>query len=364
MFLAFSALAVDSSIILNQRVKLQNITEQSALTGASYFNDDDTAQINTKVHDIAEDTFELLRLDSIKEATVIVTVNGSSKMVYVESEFKAQPIFLSFLGVSTVKLAAKACAKSSSEIIDADYGDVVKWLTPSAAYFSSVISSDTSVGDSAIVKPIGGYGLASMGDEDVPDYTLIDGTDEKGLSLGPGGYVTIKLPVPIVDKSGNDLYIKEIGAAKEGYSVFAGLDVDPTDSTDKSKTTGYYVDADHPGKGLKWVNITCTGTSADDITSPSLIYTPMGGYTKIYGSAYFDIGATCSASGFNGVSMVKYIRIVDDNEESAYYKHETNLNYYPTYPLGEASTATAGADIGQVKILNFVQLVKASEFTP
>ena len=64
--------------------------------------------------------------------------------------------------------------------------------------------------------------LASFGDGDMPDYRLINSDSSKGLSLGPGGYVTIRLPVPIVNKEGYDLYIREAGAAKDGYMVFAG----------------------------------------------------------------------------------------------------------------------------------------------
>ena len=138
-----------------------------------------------------------------------------------------------------------------------------------------------------------------------------------------------------------------------------GLDVDPSDSKDSSAATGPYINYAKPGAGIKWVNISCTGTSDDNIGSP--FGTTRGNYREIYGSAYFDVGKTCS-DGFNGVSMVKYIRIIDDNQETAYFKDLNDGVYRQTMPLGEASTATAGADISEVKVMNFVQLVAPSKY--
>jgi hypothetical protein len=54
--------------------------------------------------------------------------------------------------------------------------------------------------------------------------------------------------------------------------------------------------------------------------------------------------------------MVKYIRIIDDNAEDAYY----NGVKYDIY--GDSSTATPGADIDTVKIFNHVRLIKPINF--
>ena len=59
--------------------------------------------------------------------------------------------------------------------------------------------------------------------------------------------------------------------------------------------------------------------------------------------------------------MAKYIRIVDDNQESAFVTSGDG-KYYKAMLYGESSTATAGADIDYVKVLNHVKLVPASSF--
>ena len=84
------------------------------------------------------------------------TADPSSNMVLVKSNVIAQPIFLAFLGVSGVNLEANACAQSSSQDVMASYSGV-KWLTPSAVYLSSLISSKDSFADSAVVPPLGNF---------------------------------------------------------------------------------------------------------------------------------------------------------------------------------------------------------------
>ncbi len=362
VFLAFSAFAVDASIIFAQRAKLQNITEQAALAGASWYVQSSDAVAYTEV------IFSLLSQDMLEHAECVVTQKPEDKRVLLETSVIAQPIFLSFLGVSGVNLQARACAQSSELDVTAGSSGFVRWLTPSAAYFSNLLTANNSYGDTAILTPLGEFDSASMPIEGAttPNYKLISsGSDTSGLNLGPGGYVTIRLPSPIVNKPGNDLFIKEAGDAKEGYMVFAGLDIDPSDSNDGSVSTGPYVKAGNPGKGIKWTNISCTGTAANipenstmiDIPSPTEVDSTTF-YTKIYGSANFDLGTTCG--GYKPVSMIKYIRIVDDNEETAYIMSNNNFNKHTI--LGESSTSTAGADISLVQVLNYVTLIPPSSF--
>ena len=123
--------------------------------------------------------------------------------------------------------------------------------------------------------------------------------------------------------------------------VFAGVDQNPTNP---------YVSVDSPGGGIYWINITSSGYS-DDIANPFGTATTKlstANQDKIYGSAYFDIDAS-------NISIVKYIRIIDDNDESAFAK--TGSFYYRTKIYGDSSTATAGADIDAVKVLNHVRLI-------
>lgn len=354
MFLAFAAFAVDGTIVFTNRLKLQNATETTALAAAAEFNSSTGVSVAT-IQNAAEDTFDFLKKDTSLTAAKITSadVDLVSKKVKVNVNMIAQPFFLAFLGVTGISLDAKATAISESLNVQSDYSGVINWVTASAAYVSDILSMNADISttndynDTAILLPLGSFYSASYDlASGYVNFRLIDSKDGNPLSLGPGGFVTIKLPAPIVDKDGYDLYIKEIGAL-EGYMVFAGLDVDPTNP---------YVNVDKPGGGIYWVNISSCGTSDVAALSTSAHQTSnntyLGSEDKFYGSGNFDIGAC-------GISMAKYIRIVDDNEESAFVKSNDN-NYYKAMLYGEASTATSGADIDEVVVLNHVKLVSSS----
>lgn len=351
IFLAFTSFAVDGTITFANRMKLQNITEQAALAGASQYtciNSTSTdPYIISQVENSAKQTFYYLQQDGLRSATY--TVNAASGQVYVTSEYLSPPLFLAFLGVTGIKLEAKATAKSESLTITANYSGI-NWLTSKAAYLSDILSKDLNLNDTAILKPIGDFSSNSY---DTASGSVIFSrissgiadSNKTGLNLGPGGFVTIKLPVPIIDKTGDDLLIEEVGDALEGYMVFAGIDKDPANP---------YVNSENTGGGVTWVNITGSGTSKYTALGGSALQTtntqlPSNIQNKFYGSGYFDIGK-CN------LSMVKYIRIVDDNQESAFIKNTSNGSYYKTMIYGEASTATSGADIGFVQVLNHVKL--------
>lgn len=108
------------------------------------------------------------------------------------------------------------------------------------------------------------------------------------------------------------------------------------------------------------MNISCTGTSTTTDSASPLTHKQLAG-GKFYGSAYFGHWSLTCASGFEGISMAKYIRIIDDNDEQAFMKD--GLIYFLTMAYGEASTPTAGADIDSVSIFNHVRLVPPSSFT-
>ncbi len=338
IFLAFAAFAVDGTITLTNRAKLQSITEETALAAAS-----EISQANL----IAQTTFNYLKQDGLKTATVNVVT--SSNRVNITSQYLSQPFFLAFLGVSGINLEAKSAAVSEPLPITANYTGI-NWLTSSAAYLSDILSEDVNLNDTAILTPIGNFASKSF-DETSSGiiFNRISSGDSSPLHLGPGGFITIKLPAPIINKTGNDLYIKESGDAIEGYMVFAGIDKDPSKP---------YVNASNPGGGISWINISSSGTSE---------YSALGSnahqsantklstniQSKFYGSGYFDIGKS-------NLSMAKYIRIIDDNHESAFYKNASTGNYYKAKIFGEASTSTPGADIGSVQVLNYVRLVPSS----
>lgn len=338
IFLAFAAFAVDGAIVFTNRVKLQEITEQTAIAVASKFNYSGT------ISQDAQDTFNLLKQGGLQTATATFQVKTAEKKILVISDMVAQPFFLSFLGVSGINLEAKACAISEPLSVTANYSGI-NWVTASAAYLSDILSKNVNLNDTAILTPLGNFNLASYYNG-IVDFSLIN-EGGNSLSLGPGGFITIKLPAPIVDKPGDDLYIKEAGDALEGYMVFAGLDIDPANP---------YVQNGKEGAGISWINITASGNSID-LASPfgtAGTQLPTAAQTKFYGSGSFDIGKS-------GISMAKYIRIIDDNSETGFVKGKDG-NYYKTMLYGEASTATAGADIDSVQVLNHVKLIPASSF--
>ena len=353
VFLAFSAFAVDGSIIFTKRMKLQNITEATALACASEFNYDmnaDDTTLENHITDTAEGTFNLLKQDGLTSADMGVEVTVGSKIVKVETEAIAEPFFLTFLGVNGIKIKAKASAVSEAMPITANYAGI-QWVTASAAYYSDILSQDLNLNDTAILFPLGNFNSASYDTiSGYANFSLLNSEDDKPLSLGPGGFVTIKLPAPIVNKPGNDLFIKEKGAL-EGYMVFAGLDNNPASP---------YVKAGDEGDGISWINISCSGTPQNTDSNGLLgTYTAstdnLGSQDKFYGSGYFDIGASCTG----GISMAKYIRIVDDNNESAFVTDD-NSAHYQAMLYGESSMATSGADIDNIKVLNHVRLIPST----
>ena len=333
-FLAFSAFAIDGAIVLTNRLKLQNITEQAALAAASQFNSSTMPAVaRTNVNLAAINIFNILRLDSLGSAKVDVSF-GSGKNVCLKSKFVSQPFFLAFMGVTGINLEAKACAVSES--FDVSASDTrINWVNASAVYRSDIIYINENDDDTAILTPLGTASSVSFTSGGIVKFPLLFSDDDEPLSLGTGGYLTIKLARPVVDKPGNDIFIKEAGDAKEGYTVYAGIDLDPIFEP--------YANKKKPGAGIRWTEITPICKSADSLPA---VYSD----GRCYGSTYFDI------KDIANVSVVKYLRIVDDGEEVAYAKNSGGT--YEKYNIyGDASTNTPGVDIDSIKILNHVRLV-------
>lgn len=339
IFLAFCAFAVDGTIVFTNRAKLQSITETAALAAAEEFNsDNDTAISATEqanVGLVANNLFNTLKQGGLQTAKVDdVGLSPSSRMVTLTTSMVSQPFFLSFLGVSGINLSAQAKAISKPMDVLGANDTSLHWATKRAVYQADVIAKD-----SVVVKPLGEFSSQSFSSGSV-NYGLIRSgvTPPKPLSLGPGGFVTIKLPVPIINKTGPDLQINEIGN-REGYMVFAGLDNDPNNP---------YIDHTDIGGKLSWVNISCAGDAA--MQRGTAVTNLLGAaQDKVYGSGNFDLSANCLSGNIN---MVKYIRIIDDNEESAY------VNGAKVQLYGESSSPTPGADIESVKVLNYVHLTQ------
>lgn len=376
-FLAFTAFAVDGTIIFAQRAKLQSATEAAAMAGAAEFDPSiDTATQASRAAQAAKDTLDLLKADSLQYLNVNdnpgslnIEVSTTNKEVRLTTNYLAQPFFLAFLGVTGIRLQAVACAKSEPLDVQSLYNSI-DWITSAGQYFSNIISKDSDLHDTAILQPLGNFMSASID----PTtgwvmYNAIDpGTTNIPISLGPGGFMTIRLPAPIIDKPGPDLHISEVGNAVEGYFVFAGLD---NNTGEPGATTGPYVNVDKPGAGISWIDISCSAKSDLTDTNGSFkAYTVdtigLERKTKFYGSASYDLSNPCITNYTgNTISMAKYIRIIDDNSESAFVAYPKGSNtYYKTMLYGEASTDTAGADIDSVQVLNHVRLIPPTSYIP
>lgn len=324
IFLAFCAFAVDGTIVYTNRAKLQSITETAALAAAEEMN-------SGNPDTVARNVFDILKQGGLKTAILDPPdVQLPTRTLTLTTHMVSQPFFLGFLGVSGINLSAQARATSEQPFVRYSYNGI-NWLTKRQAYPTDII-----VNDSVVLKPLGDFAGASFISGNV-NYSLISSgaNPPKPLSLGQGGFVTIKLPAPIINKNGPDLQITESGNS-EGYMVFAGLDNDPNNPyTDYTDTIGK----------LSWVNISCAGNAMPQRTAATNL--TGGPQVKVYGSGNFDLSANCLGGNVN---MVKYIRIIDDNDESAY----VNGAFVQLY--GESSSKTPGADIESVQVLNHVRL--------
>lgn len=354
IIMAFCAFAIDFTIVLTQRAKLQSITEKSAIAAASNYAFLDNLTPNSdKVEEGARKTLDLFkdrRMPSVEISEIELKPNN--KAVFVKTKALVPTYFLGVLGIGTIKIEAQSSAISETRWLDSSQPKVMSETRDIISQGGVLVNADLKQ-DTNILPPLSEAKSASfINEENTINADLIYGEpDEKPLSLGAGGYVTLRLPILLTNKKGNDLYIKEAGT-NEGYFIFAGIDANPKKP---------YLDAENQGDGIKWVNISCTGTpettgvnsGAYSVFVPSLF----SWQTKFYGSGYFDLGASCS-DGYEGdISAARYVKIIDDNEENG-----LSANNQPVWLLGESSNVTSGADIDAVGILNSVRLIKTSEF--
>ncbi|MDD3149417.1 MAG: Tad domain-containing protein [Candidatus Gastranaerophilales bacterium] len=357
---AFCSFVVDVAMIMNARAELQKAVETSALVGASSITGELYMEEATLDDNIVQSTFNTIKNANpiIKNAVMNVgdstyfEKNLTSRAVKIFAELDADTYFAKFIGISKIKIQAHAAAINTPFYLDPDF--------PKDFFTGSLI--DDTEGDAKIQDAVGDNDNLSTSNELTiknSGENLYGFPDNKAVSLGSGGYITIRLPVPIVDGDGADLYIKELGNL-EGYFVFAGID---------NNVNNPYISETFPGDGIQWINISCAGTpinvSASDVGAYRVIVDFTDGSseeTKFYGSGYFDLGATCSNDPNNydaSIKSAKYLKIIDDNEEDGFMAKD------PTYPvllLGEHSSITPGADIDAVGILHHSRLIKFSEY--
>ena len=406
--LGLSSLVVDLGMILNRRYELQKAVESAALISASeyelYESDQDTAgdfrlrfppdaKINNSTTGVAginykklKDTNQFLQYGT---DTVNISFDKDSRAVKVEATATVHTYIISILGIKKIKIYAKAAAVNVpvylSRLFPKPNGSILSGendlAVPGPDY------KDTEIHDPLGSDTTGGAHPTGTAYNRNNKFDNIYGPpDSKSLSLGPGGFITIKLPATIYDGKGADFIIYERGNA-EGYFVFAGIDVNPANP---------YIDAANPGGGIKWINVSCTGIPLyakmdDDETIGSYRTTVSvngSSYTvyKFYGSGLFDLGDRCDSltdgaiydptqvTTAPSIKNVKYLKIIDDNMEDGFFlqprlnftnhpNSTTNTEHgIPMIMPGEHSTFTPGADIDAIAILHHSRLISLADY--
>jgi len=345
--LALASLVVDIGILINCQNELQKAVESAALVGASELEFEldtvnDTVSIDsTDIQNIIITTFYRMPPESSLVSNINLLFNPlndikfTSKAVRVAATADVNTYFTKFIGFNKFTITARAAAISVPAYLSS------KFPTPGG-------SVDTV--NSVLRQPIGGN--INQNYNSGWEYDNVYGyPDNKALSFGPGGYITMQLPAPLVDNEGADLYIKQVGNLK-GYFVFAGND-DPV-------TTGV----------IKWINISCTGipVGTEQTGKVGAYYSDVSvnsiQQTKFYGSGYFDLGLACdstydgTSTTANNIKSAKYLRIIDDNVEDGFMEDNP---IQPVILAGDHSSITPGINIDAVAILHHTKLVDYSD---
>lgn len=384
-----SGLVIDMGIILNCRYELQKAVEATAIKAVSDYNAyEDQANIirypnanniyvgtNNLVDNnlnafVNSNSFLLTQAAPVKTVTFGGTIQSRySRAIRIDVSVVAKTYFLNLVGIRSIKLQASAAAMNAPVFLNA------------SSVINGVNFGVPAFRDTEIKQPVGGTGSTSTfygRSYTLPTITNVNTNfdnlnglqDGKALSLGPGGYVTIRLPATLADGKGFELQIITAGNAN-GYFVFAGNDANPNSQ---------YVDAAHMGGGINWVNISCTGTPIGtttngrvgaynqwiDLNSNSVVDAGET-QTKFYGSGYFDMGASCS-NGYSGnVYSAKYLKIIDDNIEDGFIlknpENDTNFAAVPAFFPGQNSSITPGVSIDSIAVEHHPRLIRVSDFS-
>lgn len=361
MFFALAALALDVGYVFNCQNELQKALETSSLAGASAiepsnnngivtFPDDSTikSSVTSALTSICNDNSVLRTEASWIISNVSIDINRSSKAVRIMSSMRVNPFFISILGLNKIEVQAKAAAMAYPVYLSPNFP-----ITPQKG---SIVYSD--IRDAVGINTNKNNAIDNL-------YYASDG---KGVSLGGGGMLVLRLPVGLINGPGADLYINSLGNAK-GYYVFAGVDTDPNSP---------FVNTGNSGAGIIWQNISCTGAPAmvtDDTSSRVGAYNTVekvGPYTfnydaKFYGSGLFDLGVSCIGKGNAGskaydgsLTNVQYLMILDDNKEDGFIADDASL---PVLLIGDHSSITPGVTIDSVAIFHHSKLINHNDLS-
>ncbi|MEI7475674.1 MAG: pilus assembly protein TadG-related protein [bacterium] len=364
--LSFACFVIDLGIVVNAQNEFQKVLDSAALIGASNLEPttDNTGvtQINTSnAKQATLDTYtSMVSSLGLKNAnatpTIDETTHAASKAIKIESDIEVTTFFAKLVGINKIKINAQAAAISAPIYLSSKL--------PQGLVNGSIIAE--SQGDTDIRNPVGDSSNVNSNINNI-----LGAPDNKALSLGPGGYIMIKLPSALMDMPGAELYVRELGTL-EGYYIFAGNDTDPNNP---------YTNEAMQGGGISWTNISCTGipANADNTGKAGAYYKDISYYgttrteAKFYGSGYFDLGSKCSAdpngsipydgtgatAGAGNIKSAKYLKIIDDNIEDGFLQ-ESSAN--PVLLIGEHASITPGADIDSVAVLHHPRLISVDDF--
>lgn len=382
---SFAALAIDLGIIFNYRYELEKATETAALMAISEYEPYENATnqitypttqtIQTKAINyffafIHSNSFLTLAPDNQFSGNLSVS---PSRAISLSMRGRIKTYFLSALGIKTVLISSSAYALNVP--IYLNDSNILKGDNGSYQDTQIRVSSEGGVNTKTIVNK--DYTLPYIDNVNKNSSNLKGFRDAFALALGAGGFVTIKLPSIAFDGKGFDFEIIQSGNAK-GYYVFGGNDIDPNNP---------YINANSPGGGIQWVNLSCTGTPIEskiDNTAGHIgsyyPYIGVGPYVnpvppvipKFYGSGYFDLGAKCTnfygTTLYNAnVASIKYLKIIDDNTEDGFYikdqKYAQSLDSIPAFFLGDSSSITPGVNLDSIGIFHHPKLISSTDFT-
>jgi hypothetical protein len=392
IFITSAGFIVDAGLSMNTRYDFQRMLERAVMATIAEF---EPAGENLVYPTTAEMTAELNRNlaanflafkrtnASIIDATITPTIDFDndcrhSKGIFVSASITVKTTFLSSVGIKRIKLNASAGAVNITKYIDTKdvvlNNDTPFGSTPIPPYYDTRLAyysagdssgSSSSCSEWTLLNSYGDCALPYYSDNiSVNNASFMSGErgrieeiagapDGRTVSLGRGGYITIKLPKPIVDGQGMDLQIITRGN-RNGYFVFAGIDVNPSNP---------YINSQSPGDGINWVNISCTGVP---INAPREIGATLGAeqfsgilypstasgiassfllQPLFYGSGYFDLNADCSATRPSpsataastfpykaNISTAKYLKIIDDNYDGGYLQYPMSNTTNFAYP--------------------------------
>lgn len=340
--LGFAALAIDLGISNNIQNELQKITTTAALVGALEMEPDNNGNIDElAARQAALDAFNtgIASIPMLSAAVIVNPVGGattttnpnfiqsisSSRAIRIQTRAQVPTFFMAVIGIRSLQVNAQSAAISCPAYPQIN-------LPPPSG---SIVSSD-------IRDAIGNNSNVFMGTAPNQAAFILGSPDNVPVALGPGGSVELRMPAPIVDGPGPDIYVKETGDL-EGYYIYAGIDNNDDNIADEL------------------VNISCTGIPSENAMQVTTDSTAAGAYAdnnnhyKFYGSGLFDLGVTCTgnpagATKYNAsVRNATNIIIIDDGEESGILSSDL---YTPVALLGEHSSTSPGADIDSIAVLH------------